>query len=60
MLLLRLIGLLAVIGVGAAMFAFLFTRDRRYLHIAWRIGKYALVFALIVLSLFFLERVAVV
>ncbi len=59
MLILRIVGVLAVIAIGAGILAFLFTRDRRYLGFAWRVGKYALIFALIVLSLFFLERVIV-
>lgn len=57
MLVLRIVGVLAVIALGASVLAFLFTRDRRYLVFAWRIAKYAIVVALIVLSLFFLERV---
>ena len=60
MFLIRIVGMLAVIGIGVSVSAYLFTRDRRYLAFAWRITKYALVFALVVLSLFFLERLAVI
>lgn len=59
MLILRIVGVLAVIAIGAGILAFLFTRDRRYLAFAWRVAKYALIFALVVLSLFFLERIIV-
>lgn len=54
---LRVAGLLAVAGIGAAILAFLFSHDRRYLRIAWRIAKYALIFAFVVLLAFALERV---
>lgn len=57
MVLLRILGVLVVIAIGAGIVAFLFTRDSRYLALSWRITKYALIFALIILSLFFLERV---
>ena len=59
MLLLRIAGVLVVITIGAGIVAFLLTRDRRYLHISWRVTKYATIFALVVLSLMFLERVIV-
>lgn len=59
MLFLRLVGVLAVIGIGTCAIAYLFTGERRFLDYAWRITKYSLVIALIVLSLFFLERVVV-
>jgi len=56
---LRIIGILSVIAIGAGILAFLFTRDRRYLGFSWRVAKYSLVLALIILSLFFLERTLV-
>ncbi len=59
MLLLRVLGVLVAITVGAGIVAFLFTRDRRFLRLAWQIAKYALIFALLVLALMFLERVIV-
>lgn len=59
MLLLRIVGALVVIGIGAGIFAYLFTGDRRYLGWSFRIFRYALVFALTVLALMFLERVIV-
>ena len=57
MLVLRIVGVLAVIAIGASVLAFVFTGDRRHLAFAWRVAKYAIVVALITLSLFFLERI---
>lgn len=59
MLLLRVLGVLVVITIGAGIVAFLFTRDRRYLRLAWAVAKYAALFLLLVLALMFLERVIV-
>lgn len=59
MLLLRIAGVLVAITIGAGLVAFLLTRDRRYLQISWKVTKYAVVFALIVMSLMFFERVIV-
>jgi hypothetical protein len=59
MLLLRIVGVLVVITIGAGIVAYLFTRDRRYLRLAWQVAKYAALFALLVLALMFLERVIV-
>ncbi len=59
MLLLRIVGVLVAITVGAGIVAFLFTRDRRYLRLSWLVAKYAGLFALMVLALMFLERVIV-
>lgn len=59
MLLLRIVGVLTAIAIGAGILAYLFTGDRHYLRLAWRIAKYALIFVLVVLALMFLERVIV-
>ena len=59
MLLLRIVGVLVAITVGAGILAFLFTRDRRYLRLSWQVAKFAGLFALLVLALMFLERVIV-
>jgi hypothetical protein len=56
-LLLRVVMVLVAVATGASILAYLFTQDRRYLGIAWRIAKYALLFVFILLSLMFLERV---
>ncbi|GAB4178952.1 MAG: hypothetical protein Fur0039_22890 [Rhodocyclaceae bacterium] len=55
---LRIVGLLAVVAIGVSIVAFLLSRERRYLAIAWRIAKYALIFAFVVLLAFALERLA--
>ncbi len=60
MLLLRIVGILAVIAIGAGIVAFLFTRDRRYLGLSWRVAKYALIFALVLFALLALERLIVI
>ncbi len=59
MLLLRIVGLLAVIVIGSGILAYLFTRDRRYLALAGRTAKYALIFVLVVLALLTFERLLV-
>ncbi len=56
MLLLRLLGILVLLGVGAAVALFLFTRNARYLGWAWRIFRYALMVALLIFALLALER----
>jgi hypothetical protein len=59
MLLLRIVVILTVIAIGSGILAFLFTRDQRYLRLAGRIAKYALIFAAVVLAMFALERLIV-
>lgn len=60
MLLLRIVGVLTAIAIGAGIVAYLLTGEKRYLGLAARIAKYALIFTLIVLALMFLERVIVI
>ncbi len=57
MFLLRIVGVLTAIAIGAGIVAFLFTQDRRYLQLSLRIAKYALIFALVFMGLLTLERV---
>lgn len=59
MLLLRIVGILAVAAIGAGILAYLFTRDRKYLTLAGRVAKYALIFALILFALLSFERLIV-
>ena len=47
------------IGIGASVFAYFFTRDPRYLALAWRLFRYALIVALVFFALLILERVLV-
>jgi hypothetical protein len=56
MLLLRIIGILVAITVGSSVVAWLFTRDRRYLVLAGRVAKGALLVALTILVLMVAER----
>lgn len=51
--------MLTVIAIGAGIVAYLFSGDKRYLRLAGRIAKYALIFVLVVLTLMFFERVIV-
>jgi hypothetical protein len=60
MLLLRIVGILAAIAIGAGIVAFLFTRDRKYLGFSWRVAKYALLFALVLFALLAFERLIVI
>lgn len=59
MLLLRLIAVLLAIGVGGSLAAFVFTGDRRYLALGWRLFRYAIIAALVFFALLILERVFV-
>lgn len=59
MLLLRIVGILAAIAIGSGIVAWLFTRDRRYLILSGRIAVGALLFSLLVLVLFSLERLII-
>lgn len=59
MLLLRLLAALVGIGIGASLFAYFFTRDRRYLALGWRLFRWALIMALMFFALLILERVLV-
>jgi len=57
MLLVRIVGVLTAIAIGAGIAAYLFSGERRYLRLAGRIAKYALIFVLIVLAMMFIERI---
>lgn len=56
MLILRILAVLTVIAIGGSILIHLFTGDRRYLGLAWRLFKYALVVALILFGLLIAER----
>mgnify|MGYP005831515711 CR=1 FL=1 len=60
MLILRIIGILTAITIGSAVVAWLVTRDRRYLSLAWRASKGALVVALAIFALLIAERLLVI
>jgi hypothetical protein len=54
---LRIVAFAVVVLIGAALGAFLFTRDRRFLRFAWQVFKYGVLLAGVMLVLFALERV---
>ena len=60
MLVLRLVGILVLIGIVGAIALYLFTRNRRYLTFAWRVFQFAFVFLLVFLALYLLERLVLV
>jgi len=60
MVVLRLLGVIAVLAIGGALIAFLVTRDRRWLRFAVQVLKYAVILALIIVGLMGLERLLVV
>lgn len=60
MLVLRLIGILTLIAIVGSLALYLFTRDRRFLGYASRIFQFALIFVLVFMALFVLERVVLV
>ncbi len=60
MLILRLVGALVLIAIIGALALYVFTRNRRYLTLAWRIFQFAFVFLLVFLALYVLERLVLV
>jgi hypothetical protein len=59
MLILRILGALLVITVGASAAVYLVTKDRRWLRFCWQILKLGLIIILIFLALLALERLAI-
>ncbi|HSN39456.1 MAG TPA: hypothetical protein VLT92_04620 [Burkholderiales bacterium] len=60
MIVLRLIGILALITTGAALVMYLFTRNRRYLNFTWRVFQLLMIFFLVFMVLYVLERLVLV
>lgn len=56
MLLLRVLGLLVAVAIGACVLMYMLTSERRYLRYAWQAFKYALFLGVLILLLFFGER----
>ncbi len=56
MLVLRLLGFLVVLIVGASAVVYLLSGNRRYLRFAWQVFKYALIVAALIVAFIFLER----
>jgi hypothetical protein len=59
-LVLRLVGILVLIGIVGSIALYLLTRNRRYLTFAWRVFQFAFVFLLVFLALYVLERLVLV
>jgi hypothetical protein len=60
MFVLRLVGFLVLITIGASLVIYLFTRNRRYVTFAWQVLKYGMVMAIIVLVCLLFERLILV
>ena len=60
MFVLRLVGFLLLITIGASLVTYLLTRNRRYLTFAWQVLKYSMVMAIIVLAFVLLDRLVMV
>jgi hypothetical protein len=60
MLVVRIIGVIAVLLVAAGVVGYLLTGERRYLRFAWRAFMATLGLVLLMLALLFLERLAVI
>lgn len=60
MLVLRIVGFLILITIGASLLMYVFTRNRRYVTLAWQVLKYGMVMAGIVLVFLLLERIVLV
>ena len=54
--LLRIVGFLVLITIGAGVAMYLFTHDRRWLRFSWQVLKYALLVAAVALAFLALER----
>lgn len=60
MLILRLVGVLALIAVGAALLLYVFTQNRRYLSVAWRVFQFAALFAIVAMAFYVIERLLLI
>ncbi|MGE0557103.1 MAG: hypothetical protein AB7E73_00210 [Burkholderiales bacterium] len=60
MLLLRLVGLLALITIGVSLALYAYSRQRRFLQFAWRVFLGTLAFALLLIAFYAAERLLVV
>lgn len=57
---LRLLAVISVIAIGVSLVAYAFSGRRIYLRFAWRVFSYAILFALLVFALMFVERLAII
>jgi len=57
---LRVVGFLILITIGASLVTYVLTRNRRYLTFAWQVLKYGMVMVIVVLTFILLERLVLV
>jgi len=57
---LRGVGFLILITIGASLVTYVLTRNRRYLTFAWQVLKYGMVMAIVVLVFLLFERLVLV
>ncbi len=60
MLVLRFLAVIVALAIGAAVATWVFTGDRRYLRMAWKLAKAALIVALLLFALLAAERIIVI
>lgn len=60
MLVLRVVGFLVLLTIGASLVTYLVTKNRRYVTFAWQVLKYGMLMTMVVLAFMFLERVVLV
>ncbi len=60
MFVLRVLGFFVVASIGASLLTYLVTKNRRYVTLAWRIFKYGIMMAIIVLTFILFERLILV
>ena len=60
MFVLRIVGFLVLITIGASLVIYLFTRNRRYVTFAWQVLKYGMLMAIVVLTFLLFERLVLV
>jgi len=57
---LRVVGFLILITIGASLVTYVLTRNRRYLTFAWQALKYGMVMVIVVLTFILFERLVLV
>ena len=60
MFVLRGVGFLILITIGASLVTYVLTRNRRYLTFAWQVLKYGMVMVIVVLTFILFERLVLV
>lgn len=60
MFVLRLVGFLLLITIGASLVLYVLTKNRRYLTFTWQVLKYGMVMAIIVLAFLLFDRLVMV